>query len=62
MEALEASTDDPVLLFNAGTVARRARLFQRARERYERFLEVEPDSEWSGEVKLRLRELRLQAE
>lgn len=61
-EALEASPDDPVLLFNAGTVARRARLFQRARERYERFLEVEPDSEWSGEVKLRLRELRLQAE
>ncbi len=55
--ALAASPEDPVLLFNAGTVAQRAKLHAQAKRRYTQFLALEPESGWAAEVKLRLREL-----
>ena len=59
--ALAASPDDPVLLFNAGTVAQRAKLRDQAKARYKRFLAVESDTGWAAEVKLRLRDLEAEA-
>lgn len=55
--ALAESPEDPVLLFNAGTVAQRAKLRDQAKARYTRFLALESDTGWAAEVKLRLREL-----
>ncbi|MCC6265188.1 MAG: hypothetical protein IT169_16560 [Bryobacterales bacterium] len=55
--ALKEDPSDPVLLFNAGTVAQHAKLRDQARQRYIRFLAVEPDTGWAAEVKVRLREL-----
>ena len=55
--ALKEDPSDPVLLFNAGTVAQHAKLREQARQRYIRFLAVEPDTGWAAEVKMRLREL-----
>jgi tetratricopeptide (TPR) repeat protein len=56
--ALEVNPDDPVLLFNAGTVAQRAKLVERAKERYTQFLAIESDTGWAAEVRLRLRDLQ----
>lgn len=59
--ALQASPDDPVLLFNAGTVAQRAKLREQAKRRYTKFLDVESDTGWAAEVKLRLRDVESEA-
>jgi len=59
--ALKEDPSDPVLLFNAGAVAQHAKLREQARQRYIRFLAVEPDTGWAAEVKVRLRELESEA-
>lgn len=56
-KALKADPDNPVLIFNAGTVAQRARMKEQATQHYKRFLLIENDTGWAVEVKVRLREL-----
>lgn len=56
-QALQAEPDNPVLIFNAGTVAQRARMTEQANRHYTRFLAIENDTGWAVEVKVRLREL-----
>jgi CHAT domain-containing protein/tetratricopeptide (TPR) repeat protein len=61
-QALRASPQDRVALFNRAVVARKALLFSQAIEDWKTYLQVEPTGQWADEARSRMQEAEQEQE
>ncbi len=57
-QVLALKPDDPVALFNRAIVGEQLHLYRQALDDAERYLQIEPRSEWAGEASERVRNIR----